>query len=394
MSRLSAAGWASIPRALLALALVFAAHAAHARTETLQWEYSAPGRVDGFRAHVGSSSQSYHSSVDLGLPVPDASGVYSATVEVADDATVYLALTAYSDDAGTSPFSNEILREAPTGTDGSSGDSGSDDSTSGDGSSGSDGDGSSDPSGSGESPGSGATVGASERLFYEGFEGHATGTAVPLWLDTAPNNSMSEQDGLFAVVDAGGNRALHTSSEATNIHSHYAADEGAGWSSYELRGRMRVSDASGGIGVVAYSRYDRENAYYRLRRYEDVGFEIAIHPHDAQDALSCTSTQTGVVPEAGRWYRYRLQVEDQGDAIRIRAMAWPAGAAQPTQWQAECVDARAARLGAGTVGAWSMGPGAKSWDDFEVVPLTAPAPPPDDGTSDVLGPPGRPVLVP
>lgn len=405
MSRLSAAGWASIPGALLALALLFAAHAAHARTETLRWEYSEPSLVDGFRAHVGSSSRSYDQTIDLGLPTADGSGVFSRSVQVSDGATVYVAVTAYTNGGQQSPYSNELRFVADTSGDDSTSDGSSDDSGSGDGSgsdgSGSDGsdgtDGSGDTGGTdgssgGGSAGSGPTVASDRSLYYEDFEAHATGTAIPSWLDTGADNSLQENDALFAVRDAGGSRVLSTSSTATNVHSHYVGGQSADWSGYELRGRLRIDDASGGIGVTTYSQYDAADVYYRLRRYKSNGFHIAPHPHQ-----ECPSGSTGVVPEPDTWYRYRLRVEAGSEGTRVLAKVWTAGGAEPSGWQAECLDSGTSRPGSGTIGAWSMGPGAKYWDDVEVVDLsTSTSPGGDSGGSDgdeTLSPPGRPVLI-
>jgi hypothetical protein len=191
---------------------------------------------------------------------------------------------------------------------------------------------------------------------------------VPGWVDTKARASMSRDDSLFKVVDRGGNRVFGTTSTANGIHSHYLTLESVDWSGYELRGRVLITDASGGIGVTVHSQYDDSDAYYRLRRYRTGAFHMSPHPDDTP--LQCESPATPVVPRAKRWYRFRFEVVPTADATTLRAKVWPDGSAEPSTWQARCRDTRADRLTAGTVGVWSMGPGAKYWDDLEVVEPT------------------------
>ena len=94
---------------ILATALLAVASVAHARTETLRWLNTDPGRVDGFYVHYGHSSRSYTAKIDVGLPAPDGNGVHSYALEVPGNATVYVALTSY-DGALESPYSNEQAR--------------------------------------------------------------------------------------------------------------------------------------------------------------------------------------------------------------------------------------------------------------------------------------------
>ena len=96
--------------AAVPLALLLAAPGV-AETVTLRWRYAAPERVAGFRVHVGTAGAGGR-SIDVGRPIPDAAGVYRASVEVTDGETARLSVSAY-DAAGTeSPRSNEWLRAA------------------------------------------------------------------------------------------------------------------------------------------------------------------------------------------------------------------------------------------------------------------------------------------
>lgn len=95
-------------------ALLLAAGAAEARSVTVRWRHPAPERAAGFRVHVGSAPGLYTRTVDVGKPVPDADGVYHATIEVGDQERVFLAVSAYGARGEESPRSNETVR-APAG---------------------------------------------------------------------------------------------------------------------------------------------------------------------------------------------------------------------------------------------------------------------------------------
>ena len=108
--RESRAGLAALLRALLVTGFVLGvASAAQARTETLRFSYRAPPEVSGFRVYIGSASRIYTRSIDIGLPAVDGDGNLSYDLQVADDETVYIAISAYNA-AGEGPLSNERMR--------------------------------------------------------------------------------------------------------------------------------------------------------------------------------------------------------------------------------------------------------------------------------------------
>jgi hypothetical protein len=111
------------------------------------------------------------------------------------------------------------------------------------------------------------------------------------------------------------------------------------------------------------------------------------HPNGV--ILNCSSDTTGVVPAANAWYRFRFQVLPEASATYVRAKVWAEGSAEPGGWQIDCFDSRPDRLTQGGVGVWSYGPGAKYWDDLEVIDLSGSG----DPGSQPLGRPGRPILI-
>jgi hypothetical protein len=160
--------------------------------------------------------------------------------------------------------------------------------------------------------------------------------------------------------------AFGTASTSVNVHTHVVGSGSKDWSSYEFRGRMRITSRSGGIGVTVYSDYPNSDSYYRLRRYQGSAFHLARHPHGRSDASACEgSTTTDVMPTAYTWYRFRFQAIPQGEATRLRAKVWREGEGEPA-WQVDCLDAQPLAFRSGRPGLWGMGPGKKLWDDLEV----------------------------
>ena len=92
------------------------AGSAQARTETLQWTHPDPSTVASFEVHVGTGpGQSDVLTQNLGTPVPDASGIYSFTINLSTEETVFVRLTALDASSNQSDASNEIQRSVAIG---------------------------------------------------------------------------------------------------------------------------------------------------------------------------------------------------------------------------------------------------------------------------------------
>lgn len=104
-----------------ALCLVFSS-VAEARTENLRWTHPNPGEVQAFRVHLGAAPRSYTQTINIGLPTPDAAGVYTYSLQVPDGAVLFVAITAVGTTQLQSGFSNEqVRRPATSGGDGTTG---------------------------------------------------------------------------------------------------------------------------------------------------------------------------------------------------------------------------------------------------------------------------------
>ena len=183
---------------------------------------------------------------------------------------------------------------------------------------------------------------------------------------------MTVDDSLFSVADIDTTRALATSSTATNIHSHYLADNTDTAQNYTATGRLRTSAPDSGIGVTVLSDYTDTDSYYRLRRYGTNG-TFHLDPHGT--TITGGTTDTGVAPQPDTWYRYRIETLDTGTRTEIRANVWAENTPEPTSWQINAHDTSPTRRTNGTIGVWSMGPGTKYWDDTTLTTTNDPTPP-------------------
>lgn len=339
--------------------------AAEARVVSLRWSHPNAANVDGFRLHYGTSPGSHPTTVDIGRPTPSG-GVFNHDLVVGDTVSVYVVLSAYGSGFTESVLSNEKFFAAPVSTTPTT---------------------TAPPATPTEPlpppPGGTTTV-------SQDFQSSSTGTFISGWLDTGANNSLTESDDLFSVLDLNGNRVIATSSGLVNIHSHYVSSGADQWSSYGLQGKMRLTDASAGIGVTVYSQYPRADVYYRLRRSSPGAFEISPHPDSTP--ISCTPANTGVVPVANVWYRFRFEVLPTASSNSVRAKVWQEGASEPIGWQTSCIDSNANRPTRGTIGLWSMRAGQKAWDELTVYPLGGTSTSPT--TAPPAAPPPPPILLP
>ena len=198
---------------------------------------------------------------------------------------------------------------------------------------------------------------------FDDFESYACGEDPVDWFDTDAG-AMTQNDELFAVACLAETNAFGTTSELSNIHSHYIGGCSDVWSDYTYTGRMMVTASSTGIGVTFLSDYPNTDVYYRLRRWSGAR-SFHVSPHGT--TITAGTTDTGVTATAGVWYRFRIEVEDTGSRTEIRARVWADESTEPTAWQVDCYDANPERLSVGTVGVWSMGYGSKYWDDVKVT---------------------------
>jgi LmbE family N-acetylglucosaminyl deacetylase len=206
-------------------------------------------------------------------------------------------------------------------------------------------------------PDQGFVFGRWEPASPEGVDDLPDGSDPPGWLETGAANSLDWSDA-FAVVGS----AYRTTTEDVNVHAHWMLPAR---SRYEYTGRMRYDAYGSGVGVTFLSDHPHSDRYYRLRRGAFLGETFHLSPHGT--AFTSGTTDTGVVPAQGAWYRFRVAAEAGDTETAVRARVWPDGSPEPAGWQAVAVDASATRLTAGVAGVWAMD-GSAGWDDLELIP--------------------------
>ena len=161
-----------------------------------------------------------------------------------------------------------------------------------------------------------------------------------------------------------------------NFYSHYDpapasfADEGGplAWSGYEVTCDAWISDEETGVGFSLHSRYvlgeDRMIEFSRDESRWSRGGHFAVFAHGS--ALRGRN-DTGVLPEARRWYRLRARTYVLPDRLLVRAKVWPADRPEPSRWQAEAEDRSPTRVTSGTVGLWASGGGTVVYRNLRVV---------------------------
>ena len=332
-----------------------------AGTETLRWYHPSPGEVTGFKIVQGSSSQSYDVTEDIGL-ISAVNDVYTATVVVPDAIGTFVAVVAYNADGDSVPSNERFFAATSVEPD--------------------------------PSPEPDPSLDDATRLFpLDANMLYGTNFAPPAtgdWFDTGANNSLARDDSLFVISAVSGTNAFVTTDTSTNIHSHIVSGDSAAWTDYEVRGRMLMTQSSGGLGVTTFSDYPNSDMYYRLRSAPGINneFRLTVHPQDIA-SLVCTSDSTGVTPSTNTWYVFRIRTTNGATSTIIEAKVWPSTGSEPSAWQARCEDVRVSRATGGTVGVWSMGGGTKAWDDLEVILA-------DSGSSTPPSPsepPEPPVLI-
>ncbi len=197
--------------------------------------------------------------------------------------------------------------------------------------------------------------------FDSSFDSYSANFDPPDILDTNSGNSLLFSD-LFNTADVSSNICLGTSSTATNIHSHYVGSGSHLMSNYKVRGRMRRSSTNGHLGVTGFSDFTNSDSYYRFR--SGSGNEIQLVPHSTSFSGGKLSMVYPLNDDT--WYRYEVQFRDTGALTDVRAKIWEEGESEPADWMLSGYDDSGSRLTSGTFGMWSMGPGDKFWDDFEL----------------------------
>ncbi|MBN1542271.1 metallophosphoesterase [candidate division KSB1 bacterium] len=189
-----------------------------------------------------------------------------------------------------------------------------------------------------------------------------------LWLAGIDFPEFPQKDrAVFTIQDDSLNQWLHSGASKRNSYAHlHRPEKEPEWRNYRFSGRFRRSAQATAIGVTFYSQMHRGfDRFYRLRTYAGrPTLHFSAHGTHLQETKD---SDTGIVPQADRWYRFAIETENDSLATRVRARFWPADEPEPEGWQAKAIDTTSTRLSGGTIGVWSAKAGDHDFDDFLVT---------------------------
>jgi hypothetical protein len=310
---------------LIAVSIALFRTNAHAVQVKVTFDPSPDIRVIGHKIYycqsANMSKTDYSEKIDLGTKIE------YLTPNLKEETTYYFAATAYDKYGNESVFSEVISYKVPEKE-------------------------------------NGGGIEPDTLYLMEDFEKYSAGSNPADWFDTKAGNSMIEDTNLFKVHSVNNNKVLGTSSTLTNIHTHHLKSYINKLSSFEYSGRMMMTNSDSGIGVTFLSHYPFADNYYRLMRSKWTSNSFIISPHPFGEVKLFGITDSGVIPKANQWYKFRILVENTGSRTEILAKVWLENTSEPAKWQINAYENTSNRFTSGTFGVWSGGAGRKYWDDL------------------------------
>ncbi|MEO8035204.1 MAG: Ig-like domain-containing protein, partial [Acidobacteriota bacterium] len=136
---------------------------------------------------------------------------------------------------------------------------------------------------------------------------------------------------------------------------------------FEVQGLLLELSPAGRMGLVVLSGYPDKDRYYLIGEQKNAQGAAALKL-TAYGAGAPTGTlQSSVLITRGKWYRFRVSVDDVSSKTLIRARFWLDGSSEPSTWQIDAADASTARLKTGHFGIWAGGRGDSDGEDSRTV---------------------------
>ncbi|EFK96964.1 transport protein ExbB2 [sediment metagenome] len=185
------------------------------------------------------------------------------------------------------------------------------------------------------------------------------------WKQTGVDNSISESSGYFVRADS----MIYTDS-ASDRNCHFIGPNTENWVDYTIQGKIKWDNANATPGINFYSQWPDTAMKYMISRATDGTFKLRRYTN--YGAYTTLATGDTVLDSSGVWYNYKLKVEKNGNANKIKVAFW-LGNDDPTlttgyTWpQMSCTDS-SGLLTKGTVGFCShSGSGRKYWGPVTVT---------------------------
>ncbi|MFP5247530.1 MAG: OmpL47-type beta-barrel domain-containing protein, partial [Thermoanaerobaculia bacterium] len=230
-----------------------------------------------------------------------------------------------------------------------------------------------------------------EVSYSDDFQSYGSPRNPPGWVDTAIGSSTPVADGLFktwpdplqgskAANIAFGSKSASGRPEGNNPRmGHFSTLSTKNFSTsgrFEYRGRFLRTTTDSRIGFTFLSGYPEKDQYYLIGLWSVPNSQAVTMQLFGFGAGTITgTTNSNFTPDANKWYRFLIQVDEAGGATKIRARFWPDGSTEPTTFSIDAQDAAATRLTSGRIGLWAAIKGANYFDDlFAKSPVDHTAP--------------------
>jgi RHS repeat-associated protein len=210
--------------------------------------------------------------------------------------------------------------------------------------------------------------------YSEDFQSYSKGRKPAGWIDGKVGDLNAKPRGDFKTdIDPLGDRKSTNIVYGTTKSTGDSGDEGHGkrigdFATYvdktfsaagrfEVQGLLLELSPQGRMGLVVLSGYPDKDRYYLIGEQSNPQ-GAPVLALSAYGAGTPTGTvQSTVLITRGKWYRFRVSVEDANNATAIRARFWIDGTTEPLIWQIDAADAAPTRLKTGHFGIWSGGRG-------------------------------------
>ncbi|HEX8170970.1 MAG TPA: Ig-like domain-containing protein [Thermoanaerobaculia bacterium] len=228
--------------------------------------------------------------------------------------------------------------------------------------------------------------------YSDDFQSYGTQSNPPGWVDTSIGASAPEAAGLYKTWpdptqgNSGPNVVYGTKQSSgqpegnnprVGTFSTYTAKSFAGAGRFEYSGRFLRTSADTRVGITFFSSYPQADRYYLigLWSHPQQTTKLTMQLFGFGGPAPQQTTVSDFTPEVGKWYRFRVRVDDVEGKTVIRGRFWLDTNAEPQTWHIDAVDASAGRLTSGRIGIWSAVRGDAYVDDISAQSPVDHAPP-------------------
>ncbi len=202
-----------------------------------------------------------------------------------------------------------------------------------------------------------------EDAFIETFNAYGKKADPVGWVDyEIEGRRFSEEEAFRTGLRDG--EIVYVSQEDRSA-SEYRDEMALGWRNYDWSGRVRLPRGKRGNAFLFYSDI-QSGRFYQLKAVgsDHRGYSLL---KGWQRSLSGL-TESGFVPEARVWYRFRIRVESLAGATAIQARFWREDEPEPIEWMVDALDTDEP-LDSGTIGVVAFAEGSL-FDEFRVEALS------------------------